>query len=61
MVRRQTGDLESRSDEAYLEGLAQRLRVDLAGQGVLSIDAVLGFGEVARQIVRISHEKSRST
>ncbi len=53
----QTGDTESREDEAYLEGLARRLRDDLAGEGVPGVRAVLGFGDVPRQIVALGREQ----
>ena len=43
----QTGDAESRQDEIYLQALAQRLRQDLAGQGVPGVQAVLGYGKSA--------------
>jgi manganese transport protein len=49
----QTGDLESRQDEVYLEGLAARLRADL-GDAVAGVRAVLGYGDVPKQIVRLA-------
>lgn len=53
----QTGDAESRSDEAYLETLAERLRTELQGQGVQAVDAVLGYGDAATEIVNITRQK----
>jgi manganese transport protein len=53
----QTGDSESRSDEVYLQTLAERLRVELKGQGVPAVDAVLGYGDAAAEIVRITRQK----
>ncbi len=53
----QTGDAESRGDEAYLTALAQRLRVELQGQGVPAVDAVLGYGDAATEIVNITRQK----
>ena len=35
----QTGDLESRHDEAYLEALAERLRRDLPAEEVPAVEA----------------------
>jgi manganese transport protein len=49
----QTGDLESRQDEHYLEGLARRLRAEL-GDAVAGVRAVLGYGDVPKQIVRLA-------
>jgi manganese transport protein len=53
----QTGDAESRSDEEYLRTLAERLREELRGQGVPAVDAVLGYGDAAAEIVNITREK----
>lgn len=53
----QTGDQESRDDEAYLGTLADRLREQLKGQGVPSIDTALGYGDASAEIVRITREK----
>jgi manganese transport protein len=50
----QTGDLESRGDQAYLEGLAERLRDELKGSTVPGVRAVLGYGDVPRAIVRLA-------
>jgi manganese transport protein len=53
----QTGDLESRDDEAYLDGLAASLRADLLPQGVPSVETALGYGDASAQIVNITREK----
>jgi manganese transport protein len=50
----QTGDLESREDETYLETLAGRLRADLAPQGVPAVEVALGYGDVPGQIVTLA-------
>jgi len=52
----QTGDRESREDEVYLEDLARRLRSELAGEGVPRVQAVLGYGDVPRQIVALGRQ-----
>lgn len=52
----QTGDAESRQDEAYLQGLAQRLREELAGQGVAKVEAALGYGDPPQQLVRLTRQ-----
>jgi len=41
----QTGDLERRHDEAYLDALVERLGRDLAAEGVPKVEAVLGYGD----------------
>jgi manganese transport protein len=53
----QTGDAESRGDEAYMKSLAERLRAELAGQSVPAVDAILGYGDAASEIVNITREK----
>ena len=56
----QTGDLEAREDERYLLDLADRLR-DEAGAGgrrIKKIRPVLGYGDVARELVRIVDDES---
>jgi manganese transport protein len=53
----QTGDQESRDDEIYLQSLAERLRVELQGQGVSSIEAVLGYGDASTEIVNLARQK----
>jgi manganese transport protein len=50
----QTGDLESRGDELYLTGLAERLVRDTAGGPIPGVRAVLGYGDVPRAIVRLA-------
>ena len=52
----QTGDTESRGDEAYLAQLVERLRGQLSEQEVPKVEAVLGYGDVPRQIVQLSRE-----
>jgi manganese transport protein len=52
----QTGDMESREDEVYLESLAERLRAELASQGVPGVHAALGYGDVPAQIVTLARE-----
>ncbi len=56
----QTGDLEAREDERYLLDLADRLR-DEAGDGgrrIEKIRPVLGYGDVARELVRIVDDEA---
>ena len=53
----QTGDAESRSDEAYLLAMADRLRQELQGQGVPAVEAALGYGDAASEIVNITRQK----
>lgn len=50
----QTGDTESREDERYMTELVEQLRSDLAGHNIASVRGVLGYGHVARELVRIS-------
>jgi manganese transport protein len=45
----QTGDLESRQDQFYLDELAGRLGKELAGQ-TAGVRAVLGYGDVTRAL-----------
>ncbi len=52
----QTGDEESRFDEEYLRRLSDRLCKELALYGVPKVNAVLGFGDVPRQIIHISKQ-----
>ena len=52
----QTGDLESRHDETYLAGLVERLSPELAAQGVPKVEAVLGYGDVPKEIVRLARD-----
>ena len=54
----QTGDAESRQDEVYLQTLAQRLRQELAGQGVPGVEAVLGYGNPPREIVNLTRQNA---
>ncbi len=52
----QTGDLERRHDEAYLESLAERLGRELAAQGVPKVEAVLGYGNPPKEIVKLTRQ-----
>lgn len=52
----QTGDMESREDEVYLESLAERLHAELTPQGVPGVRAALGYGDVPAQIVTLARE-----
>jgi len=52
----QTGDEESRSDEDYLRRMSERLARELAPHGVPKVNAILGYGDVPRQIVQITRE-----
>jgi len=51
----QTGDMESRQDEQYLQDLAQRLRETLGDQ-VAGVRAVLGYGDVPKQLVHLTRQ-----
>lgn len=53
----QTGDLEAREDERYLDDLVEQLRDEIKGGDLVSAHAVLGFGDVARELVRIVDEE----
>jgi manganese transport protein len=48
----QTGDLESRQDEAYLQSLAQSLRRD-PGTSDVTVQTALGYGDVPQEIVKM--------
>jgi manganese transport protein len=52
----QTGDAESRHDEAYLAALTQQLAETLVDQGVPKVESVLGFGNPPSEIVSISRQ-----
>jgi manganese transport protein len=52
----QTGDQESRDDEVYLRTLTERLQAELQGQGIPSIEAVLGYGDAATEIVNLARQ-----
>ncbi len=54
----QTGDQESREDEVYVNSLADRLREELQGQGVSSVEAVLGYGDSVNELINISRQKN---
>jgi manganese transport protein len=53
----QTGDLESRDDEAYLRGLTQRLRSEISLSDVPAIDSVLGYGDASTELVNIARRE----
>jgi manganese transport protein len=53
----QTGDMESRGDELYLQNLAERLRIELHDQGINSIETVLGYGDATTEIVSLARQK----
>ncbi len=57
----QTGDLEAREDERYLLDLAERLRATERPDGTPRLERVrpvLGYGDVARELVRIVDDES---
>jgi manganese transport protein len=53
----QTGDLESRDDEAYLHSLSEKLRSQLSTDEVPTIDSVLGYGKASTEIVNIARNE----
>lgn len=53
----QTGDRESRDDEAYLRALTARLRSELPTSDVPVIDSVLGYGEASTELVDIARRE----
>jgi len=53
----QTGDQESRGDEAYLADLAGRLRGQPAGRPVAGVRYAIGYGDVPRAIIRLVREQ----
>jgi manganese transport protein len=54
----QTGDLESRDDEAYLRTLTERLRSELSTSEVPVIDSVLGYGNASKELVSIAQREN---
>jgi len=54
----QTGDLERRSDEHYLESLAERLRRDLEGRGVAAVRHALGYGTLPRGLIELARAQN---
>ncbi len=52
-----TGDAERRHDDAYLAALADRLRAEVVGRGVRDVRAVLGFGSVPRELLRLAKQE----
>jgi manganese transport protein len=53
----QTGDAESRDDEAYLRALTQRLRSEVSPADVPVIDSVLGYGDASAELVDIARRE----
>jgi manganese transport protein len=53
----QTGDRESRDDEAYLRALSERLRTELPEGDVPTIDSVLGYGDASKELVEIARRE----
>ncbi len=53
----QTGDEESRLDEDYLRRMSERLAGELAPHGVPKVNAILGYGDVPRQIIQITRDQ----
>jgi manganese transport protein len=53
----QTGDRESRDDEAYLRALRTRLRSELPASDVPSIDSVLGYGDASTELVEMARRE----
>jgi manganese transport protein len=53
----QTGDRESRDDEAYLRSLRTRLRSELPASDVPSIDSVLGYGDASTELVEMARRE----
>jgi manganese transport protein len=52
----QTGDQEARDDERYLDSLAERLRTELHGQGIPSIETALGYGDATTELVNLARQ-----
>ncbi len=53
----QTGDLESREDQRYISDLTRKLQHELDQASVPSVHAVLGYGDVANELIRIAKEE----
>ncbi len=53
----QTGDLESREDHRYMTDLLEKLKATTKDTPIKNISAVLGYGGVASELVRISQEQ----
>ncbi len=53
----QTGDRESRDDEAYLRALTTRLRSEISTSDVPAIDSVLGYGDASVELVDIARRE----
>jgi manganese transport protein len=53
----QTGDRESRDDDAYLRALTARLRSELPTSDVPAIESVLGYGDASAELVDIAQRE----
>ena len=53
----QADDAEFRHDEQYLQSLADHLRAALHAEGVPDVRALLGFGPVAPELVRLARKE----
>ncbi|MCC6125654.1 MAG: Nramp family divalent metal transporter [Pirellulales bacterium] len=53
----QTGDRESRDDEAYLRALTERLRAEFPTSEIPAIDSVLGYGNASAELVGIARRE----
>jgi manganese transport protein len=53
----QTGDRESRDDEAYLRALVDRLRSELPESDVPAVESVLGYGDASAELVEIARRE----
>ncbi len=51
-------DAEARDDQQYLDGVADRLRAQVAEAEVPAIEVVLGYGGVVAELVRLSREQA---
>lgn len=51
----QTDDQESRDDELYLRTLADRLTPEVTAAGGRGVRPILGYGDVARELVRLAN------
>lgn len=49
----QTGDLEGREDESYLEELVEQLRQGPLSRDLASVEYALGYGDVPKQLVAL--------
>jgi manganese transport protein len=53
----QTGDFESRHDDAYLTALTDRLKREISERGIRDVRSILGYGDVAKELVRLAQEQ----